>query len=248
MDSFSKPPAPRKPRRKGLVWNILTILLLIATGCVGYYYLTIFNNPASPLNPFPPQILPTLFQTVTPTITIIQQPPTWTFTPTLEPSATRTRAATWTPLPEMITPSITDTPTETLVPSTTATPTLASVSITYKASTDIHPTSGCTWLGVGGQVLDKNNKPLSNQQIQMGGTLNGKAIGPLLTLSGTTPASQYGDGGFEVVIGNQPVDSTGALWVQLFDISGKPLTDKTYFDTYKDCTKNLVLIVFTKLQ
>ena len=43
----------------------------------------------------------------------------------------------------------------------------------------------------------------------------------------------------------KPIASTGTLWVQLFDNNGKPLTDKIYFDTFDDCAKNLVMIVFT---
>jgi len=247
MDNFAMKPEKKKRGRKGLIWNLLTVVMLIATVCVGYYYLTIFNNPHSFFNPFPPQVLPTLFQTITPTITKIQLEPTWTFTPSLVPSPTRTRAATWTPLPGMITPTITDTPTDTLVPSPTSTPSLAAVSITYEASTVVHPDSACNWQGVGGQVLDKDNKPLVYQTIQIGGTLNGANV-THLTLSGTTPKALYGDAGYEIVLGNQPVDSTGTLWIQLFDNSSKPLTDKVYFDTYSDCTKNLVLIIFTKLK
>jgi len=247
MDSFNQKPARRKTGSRNLIWNILTVVLLLSTGCVGYYYYTIYTNPFSSLNPFPPVVLPTLFETSTPTITPQQLEPTWTFTATLAPSPTRTRAATWTPLPGMITPTITDTPQATDTPMASATPALASVSITYKASTDVHPSSACKWLGVGGQVLDKNNKALPYQTIQMGGTLNGANV-QHLTLSGTTPASEYGDGGFEIVISNQAVDSTGTLWVQLFDSSSKPLTDKVYFNTYSDCSKNLVLIIFTKLE
>jgi hypothetical protein len=247
MDNFDMKPEKKKTGRKGLIWNLLTVVMLLGTACIGYYYLTIFNNPHSFFNPFPPQILPTLFQTITPTITKIQLEPTWTFTPSLVPSPTRTRAATWTPLPGMITPTITDTPTDTLVPSPTTTPALVSVAITYEASTVVHPDSACKWQGVGGQVLDKDSKPLAYQTIQMGGTLNGANV-THLTLSGTTPKAQYGDAGFEIVLGDTPVDSTGTLWVQLFDNTSQPLTDKLYFDTFSDCSKNLVLIIFTKLK
>jgi hypothetical protein len=247
MANFDMKPEKKKTGRKGLIWNLLTVVMLLATACVGYYYLNIFNDPHSLFNPFPPQVMPTLFETITSTITPIQLEPTWTYTPSLVPSPTRTRAATWTPLPEMITPTITDTPTDTLVPSPSATPTLASVSITYEASTVVHPDSACKWLGVGGQVLDKDSKPLAYQTIQMGGALNGANV-THYTLSGTTLKALYGDAGYEIVLSDKPVDSTGTLWVQLFDNTSKPLTDKIYFNTYSDCTKNLVLIVFTKLK
>ena len=89
--------------------------------------------------------------------------------------------------------------------------------------------------------MDVNNKPLQFQTIQVGGTLNGKDVTGQV-LSGNNPA--YGPSGFEIKLADSASDSTHTLWVQLFDNNGKALTDKTYFDTYKDCQKNLVMIVF----
>ncbi len=246
MDSFDlKPERKIKINAKSLIWNFLTILVLLGIACQGWYFLTIFSDPTSRLNFFPPQPLPTLFKTVTPTFTKIQQAPTWTGTPTLEPPATRTRAPTWTLLPALITPTITETPTITDTPTITSTPTIARAEITYKASTDYHPDSGCNWLGVAGQVFDKDNKPLINQQVQVGGTLEDKTL-QLLTLSGTTPKSEYGIAGFELVLSDHTIDSTQSLWIQLFDQSSQPLTNKIYFDTYSDCSQNLVFVVFTR--
>ncbi|MCX6035129.1 MAG: hypothetical protein NTV38_09155, partial [Chloroflexi bacterium] len=68
----------RMVNRKPLVWNLLTVGVLLGICCLAYYFLTIFNNPNSPLNPFPPAPLPTLYQTVTPTSTIILREATWT--------------------------------------------------------------------------------------------------------------------------------------------------------------------------
>jgi hypothetical protein len=76
----------------------------------------------------------------------------------------------------------------------------------------------------------------------LGGTLSGKAVTGQV-LSGNNPA--YGISGFEIKLADSAIDSTQTLWVQLFDNNGKALTEKTYFDTYNDCKKNLVMIVFT---
>ena len=148
----------------------------------------------------------------------------------------------------LITASATLTPTDTpMVNTATVTPTAmpATADITYQASTAKHPDLACNWLGVGGTVLDKSNKPLLFQTIQLGGTLNGKAVTGQV-LSGNNPA--YGTSGFEIKLADSAVDSTKTLWVQLFDNNGKPQTDKTYFDTYADCQKNLVTIVFTMMR
>jgi hypothetical protein len=246
MDSFDLKPERKVINRKSLLWNVMTAVVLMSVCCLAYYFLTIFQNPRSRLNLFPPRALPTLYQTITPTITIIQREPTWTSTLTLEPIATRTQAFTWTPLPEMVTGTITETPTITPTegtPTITTTPMPASAQINYQANTTIYPNSGCDWLGVGGQVLDSDGKPLQFQTIQLGGTLADQLVSRM-TLSGNAPV--YGTSGFEFVLGDHPVASTQTLWIQLFDNTAKPLTNKIYFDTYEGCDENLVLIVFTK--
>jgi hypothetical protein len=221
--------------------------MLLGVCCLAYYFLTIFLNPHSPLNFFPPAQTPTLYGTPTETITPIPPPSTWTPTITIQPTASRTKAPTWTLLPEMITPSITQTPaatfTETVTPTATTTSMPALAQITYDSSTAIHADSGCTWLGVGGKVLDAADKPLPFQTIQLGGTLDGQAVSKL-TLSGGAKA--YGDSGYEFVLSDHPIASTKTLWIQLFDNAGKPLTDKIYFDTFTACDKNLALIVFKR--
>ena len=251
MDNFELKPE-RKVNRKPLVWNLLTVGVLLGICCLAYYFLTIFNNPYSILNPFPPAALPTLYQTitpipsVTPTITIIPREATWTPTTTIQPLPSRTKAPTWTLLPAMITPTITLTPP---ISTTKGTPTItttnmpASAVITYQPSTDFHPDKNCNWLGVAGKVLGPDGKPLTFQEIQLGGTLDGNAIN-LLTLSGT--ATAYGQSGFELILSDHPIASTHTLWIQLLDNKTQPLTNKIYFDTYAGCTQNLVMVVFTK--
>jgi hypothetical protein len=243
MDNFELKTEP-KVKRKPVIWNILTILVLLVTCYLAYYFMTIFINPKSASNPFPPVALPTLYQTPTPTPTIILLQATWTPTETTSPLPTRTKASTWTSVPLVITPSITMTPT--MTPTGTITPTAmpATAVISYVDSTTMHADSACNWMGVGGKVMDADNNPLTFQTIQLGGILDGKAIGDM-RVSGTAPA--YGTSGFEFEkLADKPIASTHALWVLLFDNSGKTLTEKIYFDTFADCTRNLVVIVFTK--
>lgn len=240
MDGFDLKPERKKGSRNSLIWNFLTLLALLGICGQVFYFYTIFNDPNSILNPFPPAPLPTLYQTITPTSTIIPRAATWTPTATMQPSPSRTKAPTWTPLPGMITPSGTSPETtQTISP----TPMPATAEITYQASTDFHPAENCNWLGVGGKVLNADGTTLQFQEILMGGTLDGKTIS-YFTLSGT--ASQYGKSGFELVLGDHPIASTQTLWIQLLDNTAKPLTGRIYVDTYDTCTQNLVMVVFTK--
>ena len=105
-------------------WDYLSIAVLLITFCCGFYFLAVFLAPNSALNPFPPNPVDPNAPP-TPTITPIQLEPTWTFTPTIEPSATATIGATFTPLssptffsliPPTNTPTVTRTPTATKTP------------------------------------------------------------------------------------------------------------------------------------
>jgi hypothetical protein len=243
MDNFeikTEPIAKRKP----VIWNILTVIVLLGICVLAYFFLSVYQNPAILPSSLLPAVIPTVYQTPTPTATIILQPPTWTPTLTLQPSPTRTKAPTWTSVAALITPTITVTstaaPVVTAANTSTALP--ASYVITYQASTTTHPDLACNWMGIGGTVMDVNNKPLQFQTIQLGGSLGGKAVTGQV-LSGNNPV--YGTSGFEIKLADSAIDSQQTLWVQLFDNNGKALTDKIYFDTFNDCQKNLVMIVFS---
>jgi hypothetical protein len=243
MDNFELKTEP-KPKQKPVIWNALTIIVLLGACGLAYLFFKIYQTPTMLPASFQPGALPTAYQTPTPTATIIQQPPTWTPTLTIQPSSTRTKAPTWTSVSMLISPTVTLTPSDTPLPGTpTNTPLapLATSAITYVASTSMHPDLACKWMGVGGTVMNASNKPLQFQTIQVGGTLSGNAVTGQV-LSGNNPA--YGTSGFELKLADSAIDSTQTVWVQLFDNNGKALTDKTYFDTHNDCQKNLVMIVF----
>jgi len=247
MDNFDLKPEPKAKRKQNpLLLDILSVVVLLSACYLAYIFLSIFINPNSSFNPFPPPPLPTRYQTPTTTSTIIPQPPTWTPTLTIQPTATRTKAPTWTPLSAVVTPTITETSLPTAIEGTETianTPSPATAEINYEASTVMHADSACNWLGIGGKVLDANGSPVQFQTIQVGGALEDKVVNQM-ALSGTAPA--YGTSGFEFVLADQPIASEQDLWIQLFDNNGQMLTDKIYFDTYNDCEQNLVMVVFTK--
>ncbi len=247
MDTYDLRPQP-KARRQSPLWNILTLLAMLGICGAAFYFGNLFLHPNSPLNPFPPEQLPTAFRTATFTPTDTPPLPTATLRPGQQPAAqqaaTRTKAPTWTPMAS-------DTPKAAIKPpasgteTVTSTPMPASAEIMYGASTSVHADLACKWFGVGGKVVDPEGAPIAFQTVQLSGKLNGKAVNSIV-LSGHDPLPAYGPAGFEFKLGDAPVDSTQELWIQLFDNGGLPLTEKIYFDTFNDCKKNLVMIVFTK--
>ena len=71
MDSFDYKDESLQPTkdRGAVVWNILTILVLLTACCIALGFAAIFINPYTGYNPFPPPTLP-------PTLAIPTQTPT----------------------------------------------------------------------------------------------------------------------------------------------------------------------------
>jgi hypothetical protein len=185
--------------------------------------------------PIPPTPLPTA---TAPCQTVADCPGLPTPFPTLTATITRTPTLTNTP-----------TPTNTPVPTETATPTATAIPMPYGVQPNTplylqnfaHPNLSCNWLGVAGQVFDKSGKPLSGLVVVVDGAQSGKAF-EQIGLTGKALA--YGDGGYELVLGNQAVSSAGPFTITLFDVGGTALSDPFSFNSFTDCKKNLVLINF----
>ncbi len=105
----------------------------------------------------------------------------------------------------------------------------------------VNSTAGCSWQGIAGQVFNLDGEPVKNLVVKAGGTWNSSSV----NLLGMTGAStSYGEGGYEVVLGNKAINSTNSVWVQIVDLGGNALSDKTYVSTSSDCGKNLTLVNF----
>lgn len=248
MDKFDYSDDRSSPRRViAALFNCGTIVMLLMTLCVAAAVVSIFVNPHSSLNPFPPPPTPAPLQLPSPTPTPIQiLPPTWTPVPSNTPPPTAT--------PE---PSPTFTSTIPATPTETGTPTaLPSEMVRYgisagspkaTSSTTFHPEEGCKWMGIGGQVLDENGTPVpvGSVLLLVNGFL-GETYIDQAGLAGTAP--QYGPAGYEIVLGDVPYGTQASLWIQLFDAQGNPLTDRIFFDTYGTCEQNLILMNFTALK
>jgi hypothetical protein len=239
----------KKTTRKGSsdrLFNILTVVFLLMTLSLCGVFFTIFTNPYSAINPFPPNT--PIPPTITPTITPIQPPATWTSVPTVAPTATNTPRPTFTVEPtntpfSLVTPS---TPTRTATATRTARPTGVPYNTTVQLfdSTTFRPDTSCGDFLVAGQALNASNTPVTGLIVKLGGSLPGKSFNnPVLTtLTGIVPA--YGPSGFEFALGVPPVASSKTLWIQLFDQSGAPLSEQVYLTTSGDCDKNLVFVRF----
>jgi hypothetical protein len=225
-------------RRRPKFLDVLTVLVLLVTFAIGAFLLFVFINPQTPYNPLYPNI-PTAFAFPTVTVTPLQMEATWTptivnatVTPTLAPTFTLEPSAT---VVSLVPPS------KTPEASATSSPPF-SANVSAIESTIIHPQSDCQWLGIGGSVVDSNNAPVLYLTLRLTGSLNDQPV-EKLTVSGTAP--DYGQAGFEFKLGTTPVDSN-KLRLQLLDQSGVPQADEVSVVTYKDCSKNLILIRFKK--
>jgi hypothetical protein len=235
---FDEPVRKPRPQLKLNMWDMLTGLVLLAAVGLVVFFAYLFINPTSPINLFQPNV-PTAFVLPTATITPIQLEATWTptfisgtDTPTLAPTITLQPSNT--PI-SLIPPTRTPTP-----PPPTSTP-KAPYSVTLSAieSTIIHPDLGCNWTGIGGTVVDASGAPVLYRTLRLTGSFDGKPVDKL-TVSGT--ALDYGQSGFEFVLGTTPVATNKLLTLQLLDQGGLPLAQNVYVVTYSDCKKNLVLV------
>lgn len=238
-----------KTRSRERVLNTLTMLSLLSIVCLTTGFVVIFNNPHSFLNPFPPPSLPTPLSlpTASPT-SIMALPPTWTATASPNPTATETQRPTATIPPtatlfSLVTPS----PTATATEPTGGYPFQVQKGSPVAIANIYHPELGCNWMGVGGQAVDLSGGPVTGLIIRLGGAVPGIDL-PELVMNLTGVALNYGRGGYEFTLADRPIASKQTLWVQLLDQSSIPLSKKIYFDTYDDCSKNLIIINFKQVR
>lgn len=221
------------------LWDILSIVMLALTGCLVAYFLYIFIDPTSSLNLLPPGGRG--LDVPTGTATPIQLAATWTASPTLQLTPSDTPRPTFTPF-STSTPFSLVPPTRTPRPTNTPKAPFGATTQLVE-STVIHPDLACNWAGIGGTVVDLNGSHVVGTVVVLRGTLNGNTV-EQQTVTGIN--KEYGQSGFEFVIGSAPVETRGTLYVQLVDLQNIPMSDKIFINTSSDCTKNLVLVRFKK--
>jgi heme/copper-type cytochrome/quinol oxidase subunit 2 len=238
---------PHKIRPSGIFWNILTILVLVVMFCIAAFFVIIYLNPNSALNPFPPPTnnpaLAPATSTIVPRITLVSS-----WTPTQEIiQAANTPEPTFT---QLMTSTVLEDPTEIIPPETPNPDGYAFAaqegSPSAIAGSQFHSDAGCQWLGVGGQATSMNGESVRGLFVVVGGSLPGVSQVDNITMTGLAP--QYGVGGFEITLSNELVASENTLWVQLQDAQNLPLSPRVYFSTYADCDKNLIIIYFDQVR
>jgi hypothetical protein len=248
MDSFDYQDEITRPRRdtSALILNLLTGLVILTALCLGSVFLMVFINPYIGFNPFPPPTLPALtsFPTSTPEPVIIL-PATWTPTPSQVPTSTRTPEPTLAPTPSPVagTQAV---QTAQLTAAGGGMPFVLHAGDPVAIPNIAHPEAGCEWMGVAGRAFNLSGAPISGGLfVQLGGTLDGLEQ-EMLSMTGTS--NQYGEGGYEFMLGEKPIASKQTLWVQLLDQAMLPLSDKIVFNTNAECNKNLTLINFNQVR
>jgi len=111
-----------------------------------------------------------------------------------------------------------------------------------------HDDLGCKWLGIAGQIFDSRGQVQTDIIIKAGGVINGIPVEEDMTMPLTNPEidTAYGPGGYEITLGSAPADSDLTAWIQLYNLTGDPLTERIFFVTYNDCQKNLILMNFSE--
>lgn len=241
-----------KPRRGigGLFLNCLTFAFVMASLVGASGFAAVFANPA-------------LIEVVDPYIPVVDLEPGPTLEPTLGfPTATNTPEIrlppTWTPT---ITETSTATPTDTATPEPTATETPTPTTPTPGPSPTgapfaVQPGSNvlvanfandlaCAWMGVAGQVFDKDRLPLPGITVHIEGQLGGQLVN-LDTVTGTNP--RVGPAGYTLNLSDHPIASSGTMWVQLKDTAGLALSDQVYINTSDQCDKNLVFLNWNQIR
>lgn len=234
----------------GRVLNQLTLILLGLTAFLALLYAVIFLFPQFPLNPFKPPtaaevaLAPIGTPTVTPTPPPTR-PPTWT--PTATPGPTHTPGPTPTPS-DTPTPGPTRTPIATKTPTSTPTlpgPTFAPFKftktndpITWRA--DPYSTKCGTWMGVAGQVLDRDGKPLPGiSVVGWGGPVPAEAKNVFVSGSSPRLNTLYNSpAAYEIYIG---APGEFDFNVQIYE-NGQPVSAVISFRTNGDCRTNLAIV------
>jgi hypothetical protein len=166
-------------------------------------------------------------------LTSTELPATPEVTATLEPTAT----------PEPATPTETVVFTATPLPFT---PTSIAFPLEMQSGSPIytqnfaHPNEACNWMGVAGQVLDKNGLPQKNYVVVLTGKYDNQAI-DLVSLTGV--ASSYGPGGYELALGSKLLVEN-ELYLTVYNLAGEAYSNTVQLVTHADCKKNLIVVNF----
>ena len=243
-------PPPQTAQSVAAVPTIQQLPTLTATS-------TPTNTPLPTFTPSNTPVPPTIAPTRTPTNTPVPVLPTIAPTDTPRPTDTTVPTSTVTPIPSntiipSITPSLTLTTTLPVTPTVPETPGSGFVAQPTQPPPSPFPftlkdgqvifsgnfanSAGCAWQGIGGQVFDVNNQPLTNVRAHVFGS-------GIDTFAQAGSNSLYGPSGWEVPVGT--VLSGNTYQVELQTVNGTIISQPvTVVFTANDCQRNLALVNF----
>lgn len=200
-------------------------LIIIALTCCFLTGCQVFNYFLDAITPFTQEDNPS------PTITFeaITTSEIWTATPQIDITQVQPTATN-------VPPTKTPTPSSSLFSSF-----IPQEDTPVYLSNFAHPSAGCDWMGVAGQVFDMDGREIQELTIILGNTL---LVEEQISAARTGLAPAYGPGGYEIQISEKPFNSNNSLWVQVIDLAGNAVSEKFFFDTFEDCNQNLILINF----
>lgn len=238
-------PAAAPPRKQGsgsgggsdLGRNLVTLFFLLASCAVVTYFVLIWQNPYSTLNPLaPPTPIPVvLTATYTPTFTpTASLTPVPSATPTASPIPTEAPTLTFTPVfvEGFSTPE--GTPAATEDPSTYRFA-LQNGRVIYITNPDAR--GGCNWSSIAGSVMGFDGSALNGYGVQIVGEGVDQTIA-----TGSSPG--FGPGGFEVQLGSVARDAQ--FVAQLIDPQGTPVSPVYTVETNSDCELNIAALRFVE--
>ncbi|MCA9909160.1 MAG: hypothetical protein KC519_10970, partial [Anaerolineae bacterium] len=237
----SRPAQPAPGRARFGCRDLVALVFILGAIAAGGYFIYIWNNPYSPLNPLSPPVPPpvvvseTPLPTATATATLTRTPrPTASFTPlaagfealtsTVDPQAT----------PDLTLTLLAGTPSATPPP-----PPFALIRSGIVRMSNVN-TEGCDFLAIAGSVVDFDGKPLNGYVIW----ITGEDIDNRL-VSGSD--NTYGAGGFLLPVGTEPEIRPFAAMLLAPD-GLTPLSEPYTFLTSDICEFNITVLRFIQVE
>ncbi len=104
--------------------------------------------------------------------------------------------------------------------------------------------AGCNWSGIGGQVFNQLGTPVTGIVVKIWGSYSGNQI---LSYGVSGGSADFGPGGFLFKLGDHASASSETMRLQVLDLAGNELSPPIKFNTYADCSRNLVLLKYSRI-
>lgn len=215
-------PATQPKSKEALQHNLVALGFAIATIAIIGYFVYIWQNPYSALNPLAPPT-PFVIITETPDSAALAALASPEITLTPESETPPTTAATTIPIDAGGFPFV-----------------LSDSGVIYTPNAN---GAGCNWASIAGAVTGLQGEPLDNYGVQITDIQDPGQL-DVKVFSGS--ALSVGAGGFELSLGGNPLART--YRVQLFTATGAPVSREFEITTRENCDENVAIINFVQIE